>query len=160
MAKTTNLRRRRVNQRSIVLPKSRLLAFNQPIVLLILCPLLLAGIASRVHLLGRSFVAFLRERVGSDDVLFVHPTMREQFKHYTRFYPIVAQRIIHGNLGKPCCPRHDYRPPEQESEKEIIDEISSLKNAAASRRLWVLMTNRRLHWVHMRRNDIEMLDRA
>ena len=105
-------------------------------------------------------VAFLRERVGGDDVLFVHPTMREQFKHYTRFYPIVAQRIIHGNLGKPCCPRHDYRPPEQESEKEIIDEISSLKNAAAGRRLWVLMTNRRLHWVHMRRNDIEMLDRG
>jgi len=105
-------------------------------------------------------VAFLRERVGSDDVLFVHPTMREQFKHYTRVYPIVSQRIIYGNLGKPCCPRHDYRPPEQESEKESIDEISSLKNAAAGRRLWVLMTNRRLHWVHMRRNDIEMLDRG
>jgi hypothetical protein len=105
-------------------------------------------------------VTFLRQRVGADDVLFVHPTMREQFKLYTRAHPITAQRIIYGKVGVPCCPRGDYRDPQQESEKDVTDEINALSGTAIGRRLWVLMTNRGLHWFHLQRNDIEIFERS
>jgi hypothetical protein len=104
-------------------------------------------------------VAYLRQHVEAVDILFVHATMREQFKLYTRAQPIAVQRIIFGKVGMPCCPRSDYRPPQQESEKDFSEEITALKNAATGRRLWILMTNRRLHWIHMRRNDIEIFER-
>jgi len=103
-------------------------------------------------------VMFLRDHVGTDDVLWVHSTMREQFKLYAPIHSVLVQRVIYGKTGIPCCPRREYRPPNKESEKEITDEINSVKSVAANRRLWVLMTNRRLHWVHMRRNDIKLVE--
>jgi len=105
-------------------------------------------------------VAYLRQRAQADDVLFVHATMREQFKLYTRAEPVPARRIVYGKVGMPCCPRHDYRNPQQESEKDITDEISAVGSGAAGRRLWLLITNRALHWYYIRRNDIEILERV
>ena len=105
-------------------------------------------------------VAYLRQRVQADDVLFVHATMREQFKLYTRAQPVPARRLVYGKVGMPCCPRSDYRSPQQESEQDITDEITALSSAAAGRRLWVLMTNRGLHWFHVQRNDIEIFERG
>jgi len=104
-------------------------------------------------------VAYLRERVQADDVLFVHATMREQFKLYTRTEPVPAQRILYGKVGMPCCPRHDYRSPRQESEQDIADEVAAVSVAATGRRLWVLITNRALHWYHIQRNDITVIER-
>jgi hypothetical protein len=105
-------------------------------------------------------VAYLRQRAEANDVLYVHATMREQFKLYTRALPVPASRIVYGNIGMPCCPRRDYRSPQQESEKNITDEIVALTNAATGRRLWMLITNRGLHWFHVRRNDIEIFERG
>lgn len=105
-------------------------------------------------------VAYLRQRVQADDVLFVHATMREQFKLYSRAQPVLARRIMYGKVGMPCCPRSDYRSPQQESEQDITDEIAALSRAATGRRLWVLMTNRGLHWFHVQRNDIELFERG
>jgi hypothetical protein len=100
----------------------------------------------------------LRQRAGANDVLYVHATMREQFKLYTRGEPISPSRVIYGRIGMPCCPRKDYRSPERESEKDSSDEIIALGNAAAGRRLWLLITNRALHWVHVRRDDIVLFE--
>lgn len=105
-------------------------------------------------------VAYLRQRVQADDVLFVHATMREQFKLYSRAQPVLASRIMYGKVGMPCCPRSDYRSPQQESEQDITDEITALSSAATGRRLWVLMTNRDLHWFIVQRNDIEIFERG
>jgi hypothetical protein len=86
--------------------------------------------------------------------------MQEQFKLYNRAQQGPASRVIFGMIGMPCCPRKNYRSPQQESEKEITDEIVALSNSAAGRRLWVLITNRPLHWVHVGRNDIEIFERG
>jgi hypothetical protein len=90
----------------------------------------------------------------------VHATMREQFKLYTRALPVPAGRIVYGNIGMPCCPRRDYRRPQQESEKDIADEIFALRNAAGDGRLWVLITNRSHQWLYAGRNDIEIFERG
>jgi len=104
-------------------------------------------------------VAYLRRHLEAGDVLFVHATMREQFKLYTRGSPLPVTRIIYGKIGMPCCPRSGYRNPQQESEKDFTDEITALSGAAMGRLLWVLMTNRDLHWFHLQRNDATIIDR-
>jgi hypothetical protein len=105
-------------------------------------------------------VAYLRQRAERNDVLYVHATMREQFKLYTRAQPVPASRVFYGMTGMPCCPRRNYRSPQQESEKDITAEIVALSNAATGRRLWVLITNRGLHRFHARRNDIDIFERG
>jgi hypothetical protein len=42
----------------------------------------------------------------------------------------------------------------------VSREILSLSKAAAGRSLWLLSTDRELHWIHVRRNDVEIFERA
>lgn len=105
-------------------------------------------------------VAYLSQQVEAKDILYVHTTMLEQFKLYTRTQPVAASRIVYGKIGMPCCPRSGYTSPRGESEKDISDEIFGLSSAAAGRLLWVLITNRGAHWFYMQRNDIDILERG
>ena len=105
-------------------------------------------------------VAYLAQRVQANDVLYVHSSMREQFRLYSRTTPVNAGRIVYGKVGMPCCPRNDYRSPAQESLIDIADEVAPLAEASNSGSLWLLMTDRPLHWFEMRRNDIEIFERG
>jgi len=104
-------------------------------------------------------VAYLAQRVQANDVLYVHSSMREQFRLYSRTTPVSAGKIVYGKIGMPCCPRKDYRSPSQESVMDIADEVSPLAEASIGSSLWLLMTGRPLHWFEMRRNDIEIFER-
>jgi hypothetical protein len=104
-------------------------------------------------------IAYLAQRVQASDVLYIHAAMREQFKLYGRTLPS-ATSIFYGKVGMPCCPRKDYRNPQQETADDVFGEIAALSNMAAGRSLWVLVTDRPLHWFYLRRNDIELLERG
>jgi hypothetical protein len=104
-------------------------------------------------------IAYVAQRLEANDVLYIHATMREQFKLYNRAPPVTAN-IVYGKIGMPCCPRKDYRSPQQESAKDIADEILALSNVAAGRFLWLLITDRALNRVYARRNDIEIFERG
>jgi len=103
---------------------------------------------------------FMSQRVRSSDVLYVHATVREPFKLYGPMLLPAISRVVHGRIGAPCCPRHDYRNPRRESADEVSREILSLSKVAAGRSLWLLSTDRELHWLHVRRNDVEIFERA
>jgi hypothetical protein len=103
-------------------------------------------------------IAYVAQRLQANDVLYIHATMREQFKLYNR-PPLVTAVIVYGKIGMPCCPRRDYRSPQRESAKDIVDEIRALSDAAAGRFLWLLITDRALNRVYARRNDIEIFER-
>lgn len=106
-------------------------------------------------------VAYLRQHLQPDDVLYVHATMREQFKLYGgTSLPIATTRVVYGKIGVPCCPRREYRSPQQESAEDIDREIFALSDAAKGRSLWLLITNRSLAWVHLQRNDIHLFERG
>jgi hypothetical protein len=92
-------------------------------------------------------------------VLYIYAAMREPFKLYAGMLP-VASSVFYGKVGMPCCPRKDYRSPQQESAQDVIGEISGLRSEATGRSLWLLVTNRPLHWVYLQRNDIEILERG
>jgi uncharacterized membrane protein len=104
-------------------------------------------------------IAYVAQRLQANDVLYIHATMLEQFKLYNRAPPVTA-RIVYGKIGMPCCPRKDYRSPQQESAKDIADEILALSNVAAGRLLWLLITDRALHRVYARRNETEIFERG
>ena len=104
-------------------------------------------------------VAYLAQRVQSNDVLYVHSSMREQFRLYSQGTPVNAGKIVYGKIGMPCCPRKDYRSPSQESTMDIADEVSPLGEASRGGSLWLLITDRPLHWVWIRRNDIAIFER-
>jgi uncharacterized membrane protein len=104
-------------------------------------------------------IAYVSQRLQANDVVYVHATMREQFKLYNRSPPDMT-RIVYGKIGMPCCPRTDYRNPQQESAKDIADEILAVSNVAAGRFLWILITDRALNRVYARRNDIEIFERG
>jgi hypothetical protein len=104
-------------------------------------------------------VVYVVQRLQAKDVLYIHATMREQFKLYNRAPPVTAN-IVYGKIGMPCCPRKDYRSPQQESAKDIADEIFRLSHVATGRFLWLLITDRALNRVYARRNDIEIFERG
>jgi hypothetical protein len=104
-------------------------------------------------------IAYLVNRAQPNDVLYVYAAMREPFKLYGEMLP-VATNIFYGKVGMPCCPRKDYRSPQQESADDVMAEISALRNAAAGRSLWLLVTDRPLHWFYLQRNDIGILERG
>jgi uncharacterized membrane protein len=105
-------------------------------------------------------IAYLAQRVQANDVLYVHAAMREQFKLYGGMLPVAPSRVLYGRVGMPCCPRKGYRSPQQESAADVVGEISALSNAAVGRSLWLLVTDRPVHWVYLQRNDIELLERG
>jgi len=105
-------------------------------------------------------VAYLAQRVRANDVLYIHAAMREQFKLYGGMLPVATNSVFYGKVGMPCCPRKNYRSPQQESADDVIGEISAVGDAAAGRSLWLLVTDRPLHWFYLQRNDIEILERG
>jgi hypothetical protein len=105
-------------------------------------------------------VAYLAQRIQANDLLYIHATMREQFKLYSGHQPVPTTKIVYGKVGMPCCPRRDYRNPEQESIKDIANEIFALSSAETGGFLWLLFTNRPLHWSYAQRNDIEIFERG
>jgi len=104
-------------------------------------------------------VAYLAQRVQSNDVLYIHSSMREQFRLYSQRTPVRAGKIVYGKIGMPCCPRQGYRSPSQESALDIADEVSPLGEASDGGSLWLLITDRPLHWFVTQRNDIEIFER-
>src|SRR5262245_17269147 len=105
-------------------------------------------------------IAYLARRVQANDVLYIHAAMREQFKLYGGRLPAATSSIFYGKVGMPCCQRKNYRSPQQESADDVIGEISAVSSAAAGRSLWLLVTDRPLHWFYLQRNDIEILERG
>jgi hypothetical protein len=105
-------------------------------------------------------VKYLAQRVPANDVLYVHASMQEQFKLYSRAMPVSGASIVYGRVGMPCCPRNGYRSPKRESVEDIASEIFALSNMAAGRSLWLFITDRDHHWFHLQRDDIDMFERG
>ena len=76
-------------------------------------------------------IAYLAQRVRANDVLYIHAAMREQFKLYGGMLPVATNSVLYGKVGMPCCPRKNYRSPQQESAADVIGEISALERCGS-----------------------------
>ena len=106
---------------------------------------------------SESAVRYMSATVAGADTIYVHATMREQFKLYSRLTPVDGRAVVWGNIGWPCCPRGISRDQEQESGRVIEAEMARLECPENEASLWLLFTDRPGSWV--RRNDPELFDR-
>jgi hypothetical protein len=52
-------------------------------------------------------IAYLKENMDVKDTLYVHASMNEQFKLYSRKWSIDDRLVFYGDAGWPCCPRRN-----------------------------------------------------
>ena len=64
-------------------------------------------------------VRYLSKNVVPRDTVYVHASMREQFKLYSRIIPVSSRKVVWGNISWPCCPR-DVSLDEQEDASTIL----------------------------------------
>ena len=91
-------------------------------------------------------VRYLSERVQPADVVYVHASMREQFKLYSRMMPPFSATIIWGNIGWPCCPRDVSFDRLGEIDSMLPPEMAKLEIPAKKSALWLLFSDRSGYW--------------
>ena len=101
-------------------------------------------------------MGYLYYNSDSTDVLYVHASMKEQFNLYYRMYPIVANKIIPGTAGFPCCPRYVKEKYNKNDSGIVADveKISQTNNASVVR---LLFTGRQAHWRFIQREDPNLM---
>jgi hypothetical protein len=93
-------------------------------------------------------VRYLSEKVQPDDVLYVHASMREQFKLYSRLAPVFSfsEEIVLGNIGWPCCPRDVSVDRLGEGNDILPAEMARLEIPRKNNSLWLLFSDRPGYW--------------
>ncbi|MEO8099424.1 MAG: hypothetical protein ABI811_17105 [Acidobacteriota bacterium] len=95
-------------------------------------------------------IAYLREHVGPNDLLLVHPDALEGFRLYSAMAhwdpPMHA-----GSTGWPCCPRGSSTHPDfgPSSEARVDADLARKISPDFSGRVWLFYANRPLHWKYI-----------
>jgi hypothetical protein len=103
-------------------------------------------------------VRYLSEKVEPPDILYVHASMREEFKLYSRLMPVAAQKSILGNISWPCCPRDVSLNEQKDRQNRLRGELERLE-IPENGSVWLLFIDLPGYWSRMERNDPEMFDR-
>jgi hypothetical protein len=91
-------------------------------------------------------VRYLSENVQPNDLLYVHASMREQFKLYSRLTPILSTKVVWGNIGWPCCPRDISVDRLGESDDILPAEMARLEVTGENNSVWLLFSDRPGYW--------------
>jgi len=98
-------------------------------------------------------VRYLSDHVEAHGTIYVHASMREQFKFYSRLTPVHSSKVVWGKIGSPCCPR-DLSLDQKKQIRDILPaELARLAIPEASTSIWFLYTDRADHWDRLGRND-------
>jgi hypothetical protein len=91
-------------------------------------------------------VRHLSEKVRPDDVVYIHASMREEFKLYSRLTPVLSATIVWGNIGWPCCPRDVSVDRLGEADEILPEELARLGIPGKNSSVWLLFNNRPGYW--------------
>lgn len=80
-------------------------------------------------------VRFLRDHAMPSEVIFVHSSVKEGFKLYTRMEGPARGQVVYGNTGYPCCRRG---PP---AARATAGDVPAVRG-----RIWLFFSTRRAHW--------------
>jgi Dolichyl-phosphate-mannose-protein mannosyltransferase len=89
---------------------------------------------------------YLSAQQSDEDLLYIHSTMREHYKFYSRSFPINGGRIVEGNIGWPCCPRGYINDRRVSPDAVIPTEFARLEISGRNRKVRLLFTDRQDHW--------------
>ena len=96
-----------------------------------------------------SAVAWLKSAVRDGDSLYVHASVQEEFKLYSRLLGFAPPAVQLGNTGWPCCPRHVESWKHRGSVDLMEKDIARLYPVSLPARLWELHTLRTEHWTYV-----------
>jgi hypothetical protein len=82
-------------------------------------------------------VRHVSERVRPHDVVYVHASMTEQFRFYSRLTPIRSARVLYGRVGWGCCPRVPWLEGTQD-ETTVAEETARLEVPRITASIWLL----------------------
>jgi hypothetical protein len=93
-------------------------------------------------------IRYLSQQHTNGDLLYVHSSMREHFKFYSRRWPIRGGRVVEGKIGWPCCPRPASVIDDRgmHPAKVIPVELARLHLPSAKHQVRLLFTGRQSHW--------------
>jgi hypothetical protein len=127
------------------------------VVLLFVARLAFAGQSPYVRLGPRedaeAAIRYLSEQHAGGDLLYIHSTIREHYKFYSKRWPINGGRIVKGNIGWPCCPRGIVSDRGVSPAKVMPVEITRLGLSSESRNVRLLFTGRQFYWHTFLRRD-------
>lgn len=84
-------------------------------------------------------------RYQTDDSIYVHSTVAEGFRLYSKALNFRPARVLWGSTGSPCCPRN--LPPQQVNDPiRLRSDMKRLFPHRPLGRVWVFWTNRAEHW--------------
>ncbi len=121
-------------------------------------PLLLAGClgiavfglrsAPPVHTVEQLDEAVMEvySRYAPDDTIYVHASVAEGFRLYSRIRGLEANKLIWGSTSAACCPRGLPHPSGRANAQRLNQELVRLFPQSVKGRIWLLWTGRPEHW--------------
>lgn len=94
-------------------------------------------------------VTWLKSAFQHGDALYVHASVQEEFKLYSRILGFAPPALQLGNTGWPCCPRHVESWKHRGSVDLIEQDIRRLYPVSLPARLWELHTRRPEQWTYI-----------
>ena len=101
-------------------------------------------------------VRYLRKNVGPDDLVLVHPSLREGFLLYTAMQGWTAQPVIYGDTGWPCCARGRPAGVDISTPEKIRRDLDAKIPRDFHGRIWLFYTDRPTHWAYVRVEDSKL----
>jgi hypothetical protein len=91
-------------------------------------------------------IRYLSQEHEAADLLYVHSTMHEHYRFYSRRFPIITGQVIQGKIGSPCCPRGYINDRRVSPDAVIPTEFARLEISGRNRKVRLLFTDRQDHW--------------
>lgn len=96
-----------------------------------------------------SAVRLLRQRVGPNDLLLVHPSVIEGWRLYTTMQGWRDPHVVFGDTGWPCCARGKSALPNSSSAAAVNRDIDRMAPPGFSGRVWLFYSARSSHWIYV-----------
>jgi hypothetical protein len=94
-------------------------------------------------------VQYLQRSVGPDDLVLVHPSVREGFLLYAGMLAWKTPPAIFANTGWPCCQRDQDPKPGGSSEQAILEDLAGRIPRGFSGTAWLYYTTRPTQWTYV-----------
>lgn len=101
-------------------------------------------------------VRFLKQRVGSSDLVLVHACCKEGFALYSGMDHWTPPKVLYGDTGWPCCARGKDSRPGTSAESAVISDLDAKVPRGYTGRVWLLFTTRPTHWSYVGLDEGEL----
>jgi hypothetical protein len=99
----------------------------------------------------------LYSRYQPGDTIYVHASVSEGFRLYSRVRGLDAQKVLWGNTSAACCPRGRSHPRGATKQSDVQADLNRLFPANPKGRLWTVWTDRQEHWIWIDFDDRQLI---